>query len=269
MERSKLSLREPTHFIATPSANQINDSADTPESKAVQFHERIAELKQTYHYKESDIINMDETPVWFDMPVKQAVDVKGKKQVVMVKQGNNRQKVTVVLACAADGTKLPPVVIAKGSGRRQTQPVMVDGIPVWRQKSGTMTAELMIKWLKFQFSEPEPDTTDGSKRLLIYDSFSGHLTDDVKKQVAASKLHLAVIPGGCTGLCQPLDLTVNRSFKARLRKNMAKTIRRQKPLAPRGQRQKQRLTLLVASVKKAWDKVLPQTITNGFVKGLR
>ena len=55
------------------------------------------------------------------------------------------------------------------------------------------------------------------KSLLLLDSCKAHLTAEVKSMISNSRTNLAVIPGGLTGKLQPLDLTVNRSFKSRLR----------------------------------------------------
>ena len=67
-----------------------------------------------------------------------------------------------------------------------------------------------------------PQPLNDSKNLLILDSFRGHLTDGVKQACSYMNTLRAVIPGGLTSHLQPLDLTVNRSFKAHLRKEYAK-----------------------------------------------
>lgn len=54
------------------------------------------------------------------------------------------------------------------------------------------------------------------KQLLIYDSMRDHVTDGVKNPVKQTNSLLAVIPGRLTKELQPLDIVVNRAFKARL-----------------------------------------------------
>ena len=54
------------------------------------------------------------------------------------------------------------------------------------------------------------------KSLLIYDAAKSHLTDEIKKEVKKYS-KLAVIPGGLTKLLQPLDLSVNKSFKDKMK----------------------------------------------------
>ena len=48
------------------------------------------------------------------------------------------------------------------------------------------------------------------------DSFSAHKTDIVKQRFCEKKTDLAVIPGGLTSRLQPLDVSLNRSFKAKV-----------------------------------------------------
>jgi hypothetical protein len=67
-----------------------------------------------------------------------------------------------------------------------------------------------------------PNYERAEKTLLVMDSCRTHLTLDVKDILHSHIFDVAVIPGGCTKYLQPLDLTVNRSFKANLRKKVDK-----------------------------------------------
>jgi len=49
------------------------------------------------------------------------------------------------------------------------------------------------------------------------DSFEGHLTDIVKNKCAVNNIHKAIIPGGLTSIVQPLDVSINKPFKDRLK----------------------------------------------------
>ena len=56
---------------------------------------------------------MDEVPLTFDIPSIKRVDVKGAKTIMIKTSGNEKMRYTVVLACCADGTKLPYLLIFK------------------------------------------------------------------------------------------------------------------------------------------------------------
>ena len=60
--------------------------------------------------------------------------------------------------------------------------------------------------------------TNSDPMMIVYDSFKGHLEESVKKKFCESGIDLAVIPGGLTSICQPLDVAINKLFKDNLRK---------------------------------------------------
>ena len=58
--------------------------------------------------------------------------------------------------------------------------------------------------------------------LLLADVFKAQWTDDVKKLVSESNGKMVPIPNNMTHKFQPLDLTINRTCKAFLRKQAQK-----------------------------------------------
>src|SRR5436309_14113725 len=54
--------------------------------------------------------------------------------------------------------------------------------------------------------------------MMVYDSFRRHLEESVKEKFNEYNIDLAVIPGGLTSICQPLDIAINKPFKDNLRK---------------------------------------------------
>ncbi|CAI7928170.1 unnamed protein product [Closterium sp. NIES-54] len=71
------------------------------------------------------------------------------------------------------------------------------------------TTQVLVPFLKQLRDE-------GGRRkqaFLVFDSYKGHLTESVGQTLKMFKVMRAVIPGGCTPLVQPLDVSINRSFK--------------------------------------------------------
>src|SRR6266542_2958576 len=66
-----------------------------------------------YDYLLKYIGNMDETPVTFDLPYSTTLDHRDTSTVSIRTTGNEKKNFTVILACMADGTKLPAVCIFK------------------------------------------------------------------------------------------------------------------------------------------------------------
>ena len=105
MKRNGLSLRQKTTL-----AQRLPDDY---EEKIVRFHRYIIDRRNEHNYLLHLTANMDETPLTFDMPPNRTINSIGEKTVKIRPTGNEKNRVTVVLACAGDGTKLKPMVIFK------------------------------------------------------------------------------------------------------------------------------------------------------------
>ena len=78
-----------------------------------------------------------------------------------------------------------------------------------------MDANIMKNYIDYLVEEvDEPELL----KMMVYDSFRGHLVESVKKKFCENGFDLAVIPGGLTSICQPLDVAINKLFKDNLRK---------------------------------------------------
>ena len=75
-----------------------------------------------------------------------------------------------------------------------------------------MNKELTLRWcneILAQFSF--------CKRLLAWDSYEAHLTDNVKKALTKSKIETVIIPGGCTKYIQAADVVRISLFRGGLK----------------------------------------------------
>ena len=87
---------------------------------------------------------MDEVPFTFDVPSNRTVDQKGVKTVTIKTSGHEKTHNTVVLACCANGTKLPPMLVFK----RKTLPKesLPCGVVVHVQEKRQMNQDGMKLW---------------------------------------------------------------------------------------------------------------------------
>ena len=83
------------------------------------------------------------------------------------------------------------------------------------QENGWMTHELMLDWLENVWGR-RPGALLNLPSMLCLDTFQGHLTDEIKNKIHRLKSELVVIPAGMMSVIQPLDVSVNKPFKARL-----------------------------------------------------
>ena len=60
----------------------------------------------TKQYAMANVIAMDETPIWLDMPSASSVNEAGASSVTIRPTGHEKDKVTVCLAAKANGRKL-------------------------------------------------------------------------------------------------------------------------------------------------------------------
>ncbi|KFD50705.1 hypothetical protein M513_08361, partial [Trichuris suis] len=128
MKRKDLVLREKTNLAQRMPADL--------EAKARNFRQHLANITRQHDFILSSIGNMDETPVYFDMPTNKTVESKGAKSVVVKSGGHEKARFTVALACLADGTKLKPMVIFKR--KKKPNVAFPSGVFVHFHKSGWM-----------------------------------------------------------------------------------------------------------------------------------
>ena len=229
--------------------------------KVLSFQRFVIRRRTQHSYGLDQIGNMDETPVTFDMPSSRTVEVQGVKSVPMRTSGHEKTRFTVVLACLADGTKLMPMVIF----RRKTLPKgeFPAGLVVKCQPKGWMDESLMKEWIK-QVWLRRVGGLRKTRALMVWDSFSAHLTDDIKEAMRRENTDLAVIPGGLTSMLQPLDVSINKSFKSKMRAKWQQWFLSESA----GQEKPQRASLEVATtwISEAWNEVDEELIRKAFKK---
>lgn len=172
----------------------------------------IFKLRCEQHIPIKRIGNMDEVPVYFDMAPKKVITRKGAKTICIKTNNMEKTRVTVVLCCLADGTKLPPMVTFKG-----TTPWCIKNVElpdksmvIAYQENAWKTSALTSKWLNeiwFNY------VTDCS--LLVWDAFSGHF--ESHGDILGNDCYYSVVPEACTSVMQPLDVSINKPFKTQLR----------------------------------------------------
>ncbi|CAG8676174.1 11859_t:CDS:2 [Gigaspora margarita] len=152
------------------------------------------DFKASYHWLTVFIKRNKLTPVWFDIASNITVNPKSEKTVHIWLTGNEKNKFTVVLTCATDGTKLPLICIFKEKKLNRGEQIH-SGIIVWHQENSWMNTELILRYLKYLDDEKK----NGPKKdlaMLVYDSFRDHLEDSVKNKFCKYGFNLAVIPSG-------------------------------------------------------------------------
>ena len=71
--------------------------------KVSSFVLRVRKLRQEHQYPLSVVGNMDETPLWLEMPGDDTVALVGEHSVSVRATGHDKGRFTVILAAMADG----------------------------------------------------------------------------------------------------------------------------------------------------------------------
>ena len=115
-------------------------------TKVVGFIMSTRKLRHSKDYPLSLIGNMDETPLWLDMPWKTTITRRGERSVPLRTTGLEKGRFNVVLSAMADGRKLKPYVVFKGV--RALPEMNTTGVVVALSKNGWMNEELTKDWVE-------------------------------------------------------------------------------------------------------------------------
>ena len=84
------------------------------EDKVVKFHRFVLRSRQRWSYDLSHILNMDETPMRFELLATRTLEFTGSRTVPVLSCSADKQSFTVALTVKANGEQLPPKVTFKG-----------------------------------------------------------------------------------------------------------------------------------------------------------
>ena len=127
--------------------------------------------------------------------------------------------------------------------------------------------EALIKvWLDEVFMR-RPGGLLKPRCLLVWDMFRAHCCDSVKEKLKEYRTRQAVIPGGCTSVLQPLDVSINKPFKTYLQKLWNPwMVSGEKDFTKSGAMKRPGLSLVVQWVKEAWEIISDDIIIRSFKK---
>ena len=191
------------------------------EGSITKFYEDAGRYMWIGKYPRSLIANMDETPAFFYMIPGKSICKTASRECI-VRTSGSEKKTCYVLSATADGTMLPPMLIFKGKTDKTIKKLRIpEGFIVKTQEKSWMDEGLMELWieeiwLKYVTEVSKQLGFDNS--LLTFDAFSAHKTDDVQSKLVENKSDILIILPGYTSKCQPIDVCMNKPFKAILHK---------------------------------------------------
>jgi hypothetical protein len=168
------------------------------------------------------ILNMDQTPIPFTFNKKKTLELIGKQTIHIRKSTNDTKRVTCAFTVTASGRSLTPFLIFKGSSKgrivNKEFPNFPNDCMYACQENAWMDKEMMLLWVEQILAPYVTTAPPGIKPVLFLDSFRCHMMRPVVQACQDLGVQVEHIPGGCTFLCQPVDIGVNKPLKCKIRK---------------------------------------------------
>ena len=124
----------------------------------------------------------------------------------------------MAVTIAADGTIIPPsTLVFKGKPGGRIEKKEFSTYPNDHfykcQDNAWMDEEVMIAWVKDVLAPYVATAPDHVVPILILDMYRCHMMSSVVQMIQELGVEVQHIPGGCTSLCQPVDVGFNKPFK--------------------------------------------------------
>ena len=174
MERNELSIRR------KPTTGQSLPKDLVP--KIVEFVIFCKKHRDLHKFPLSAIANMDETPIWADMPAQTTVSTTGTRVIPIRTTWHEKNRITVCLCAKADGTKMKPYIVVPAAKVPKDLEDM-SGVVIAASKNGWMSDELTKDWINRVWRN-----LSFTKRFLIWDSFKCHIADAANDALKLRKL---------------------------------------------------------------------------------
>ena len=169
------------------------------------------------------ILNMDQTPVYFSMTPKTTLETRGVRTVNVRSSSGSTMRVIVAVTVTAGGDLLTPLLVFKGvpGGRieKNELPKIVEAVGdciLTVQERAWMSEPLLLLWVEKVLKPWVDQAPEGVVPLLLLDSYKCHLMASVVNKIQALGCQVEHIPGGCTGLTQPVDVGIGKPLKNRM-----------------------------------------------------
>lgn len=202
--------------------HKAQEDMRTKEDEARKFMETTTPLLQQPNRHQAFIINMDQTPYNPKDTEKKTLNERGVKTVNLKTMKTSLDRITCMLTVCADGTKLPPLLVfkAKPGGaveREFTKNDFPKDCHYLVQENAWTDERVMLHWVDHVLAPYVKKAPKGIVPYLLLDKYTCHTQGTVTRKIEALGVEWDIIPGGCTGLVQPIDVGIGKPFKNRMR----------------------------------------------------
>ena len=170
--------------------------------------------KNHWSIQDDDCYNFDETGYQIGVTSGGLVIVPVGADKVYIDNPDNKELVMSTEYIRASGYHVPPMLIFKGAYHlRKHFENNIDGDTLFAcSKTGFTNDKLTLAWLK-HFDKFTKNQTKGRYRMLIFDSYGSHITQEFIEYCWENRIRPFLLPAHSTHLTQPLDVGVFQCFK--------------------------------------------------------
>jgi hypothetical protein len=208
MVRNGYRLRIPTSSSVVP---------DEFQELREEFLQNIRNLWMLNQYDPDFVVNFDQTAFFKDYEGNRTIEARGTKSVVAI---NSKEKggfrSTVCLAVTASGKKLTPFVIFKGTATGSIARENFGPDIIATAQSNAWMDTPVARIFLARVLLPYIQTNTRGRSLILMDNFSVHCQEEFIAALTEANCDVIFIPKNCTSRLQPLDVSVNEPFKAKL-----------------------------------------------------
>ena len=134
-----------------------------------------------------------------------------------IHNSTNDTKEPLWLYLCADGSKLPLMLIFKGTQNGQIAkkefPNISPGCKYYCQENEWMDERAIVEWVQ-NILKPFIETApENAVPLLFLYSYQCHMMKSVLEAIQQLGVEGEHIPGGCTSHCLPIDVEINKTLK--------------------------------------------------------
>ncbi|KAF0739538.1 hypothetical protein Ae201684_004720 [Aphanomyces euteiches] len=206
-----------------------------------------------------DIVNVDETTVYYDMPTHRIWCKIGEDSKTNSSEKHS-DRLTAVPAACADGTKLPILFVLRGQPGGQIEkeelPTFPSGHVYAVQERAWMDESVWLYYLeellKYEIVGPT---------AVVVDNLAAHVSDRARHFVDGELFSfLEELPPNTTSVCQPLDVGVMGPLKSKMQALWL----REEPVTTAAEK---RMNMIKRTIK-AWESLSAETVRKSFTKAL-
>lgn len=261
-KQNQLVIRSVTHVSQQTTNSMIEE--------AQEWQENIRALLQAPNIDEKYVANMDQVPMKHSLQPNRTLALRGSTTVGVKSRGNPKNRSTLTLGVCANGEKLKPQLIFKG---RATGAIATRELPTYSTKEKILHCcqpnawqdqNNLNQWIDKIWAPHLEDKPENVEPILFLDHFKCHKSEETKKKLEDLQTKLIIIPAGCTGAVQPIDVGIGKPTKDRLREKWIDWVHGQDEL--HADNTKPNRSDMSKWVDEAWDSLPADIVRNSWRK---